>query len=905
MSNICSIPLPADRIVSSFWDGATEHANYLRKLPENLVELGTACERLRELRNDVKRMVDIAEREQMHPLDQVQGWLSRVETLETQVTQLIGDGTEEVEKKCLGGCCPRHCRARYKLGKRVARKLKEVDTLISQRPSDVVAERLPSPRLGERPSKATVGMDSRLDKVRSSMDEERVGIIGLYGLGGVGKTTLLTQINNAFTKRTHDFDFVIWATVSKNVNLENIQDDIWKTIGFCDDKWKSKSRDEKATSIWRVLSEKRFVLLLDDLWEWLDLSDVGVPFQNKKNKIVFTTRSEEVCAQMEADKKIKVECLTWTESWKLFRMKLGEDTLDFHPEIPELAQAVAQECCGLPLVLTTMGRAMACKKTPEEWKYAIKVLQSSASKFPGMGNKVFPLLKYSYDCLPTEVSRSCFLYCSLYLEDHKMSKLSLINRWICEGFLDEFDDREGAKNQGYNIIGTLIHACLLEEADVDYRVKLHDVIRDMALWIACETGKEQDKFLVKAGSTLTEAPEVAEWMGPKRISLMGNQIEKLTGSPKCPNLSTLFLVDNNLKMISDSFFQFMPSLRVLDLSKNSITELPRGISNLVSLQYLNLSQTNIKELPIELKNLDKLKCLMLFLMPQLSSIPEQLISSLSMLQVIFMINCGISDGVVLKDSLLSDDNEALVEELESLKYLHDLGVTITNASAFKRLLSSDKLRSHMSDLSLQNFNGSSSLNLTSLSNVKRLLSLGISNCGSLEDLEIDWAWERKGTVESNYLNSKVSSHNSFHSLVWVGIERCSRLKDLTWLVFAPNLITLKIKDCDQMQEVIGTGKCGESAENGENLSPFAKLQVLRLIDLQQLKSIFWSALPFIYLNRIIVRNCPLLKKLPLSANSAKGNRIVIAGHNKWWNKVEWEDEATQNVFLPCFVPNGE
>ncbi|KAL6334004.1 hypothetical protein AAG906_000055 [Vitis piasezkii] len=182
-------------------------------------------------------------------------------------------------------------------------------------------------------------------------------------------------------------------------------------------------------------------------------------------------------------------------------------------------------------------------------------------------------------------------------------------------------------------------------------------------------------------------------------------------------------------------------------------------------------------------------------MYRLSSIPEQLISSLSMLQVIYMLGCGISDGAVLKDGLLSDDNEALVEELESLKYLHDLGVTITSASAFKRLLSSDKLRSHMSGLSLQNFNGSSSLNLTSLSNVKRLLSLGISNCGSLEDLEIDWVWERKGTVESNYLNSKVSSHNSFHSL-----------------------------DCDQMQEVIGTGKCGESAENGENLSPFAKLQ---------------------------------------------------------------------------------
>ncbi|KAJ9692584.1 hypothetical protein PVL29_011575 [Vitis rotundifolia] len=381
----------------------------------------------------------------------------------------------------------------------------------------------------------------------------------------------------------------------------------------------------------------------------------------------------------------------------------------------------------------------------------------------------------------------------------------------------------------------------------------------MALWIAGEIGKEQDKFLVQAGSGLTEAPEVAKWMGQKRISLADNQIEELTGSPNCPNLLTLFLAENNLKMISDSFFQFMPSLRVLDLSNNSITELPRGISNLVSLQYLNLAQTDIKELPIELKNLDKLKCLGLTSMYQLSSIPEQLISSLSMLQVIDMFNCGICDG-----------DEALVEELESLKYLHDLGVTITSASAFKRLLSSDKLRSCISGVCLENFNGSSSLNLTSLTNVKRLCGLSISNCGSLEDLEIDWAWEGKETTESSYLNSKVSSHNSFHSLALLKVKGCLRLKDLTWLVFAPNLKGLAITSCDQMQEVIGTRKCDESAENGENLD-----------------------------------GCPLLKKLPLNDNSAKGHRIVISGQTEWWNELEWEDEATENAFLPCFVPIEE
>ena len=56
---------------------------------------------------------------------------------------------------------------------------------------------------------------------------------------------------------------------------------------------------------------------------------------------------------------------------------------------------------------------------------------------------MFPLLKYSYDCLPTEeAARSCLLCCSLFPEDLMILKIDLINRWICKGILDEFDDMD-------------------------------------------------------------------------------------------------------------------------------------------------------------------------------------------------------------------------------------------------------------------------------------------------------------------------------------------------------------------------------------------------------------------------------------------------------------------------------
>ncbi|KAJ9692609.1 hypothetical protein PVL29_011600 [Vitis rotundifolia] len=896
MGNVFSVSISTKSIAGCCCDCTAARANYLCKLEENRVTLRIDLQKLRELKNDVNRKVDVAERQQMKRLDQVQGWISRVEAMETEVGQLIGDRAETIEEKRLcGSCYPKHCISSYTLGKKVVRKLQHVATLMNEgRNFEVVADIAPPAPMEEIPSGSTVGLESTFDKVWRSLEEEHVGMIGLYGLGGVGKTTLLTQINNHFLKTSHSFDVVIWVVVSKTPYLEQVQNEIWEKVGFCDDKWKSKSRHEKAKDIWKALSKKRFVMLLDDMWEQMDLLEVGIPppDQQNKSKLIFTTRSQDLCGQMGAHKKIEVKSLAWKDSWDLFQKYVGEDTLNSDPEISELAEMVAKECCGLPLAIITIGRAMASKVTPQDWKHAIRVLQTSASNFPGMGHQVYPLLKYSYDSLPSKIVQSCFLYCSLFPEDFFILKESLIYKWICEGFLDEFDDTDVAKNQGFNIISTLIHACLLEQPLDTNSVKLHDVIRDMALWITGEMGEMKGKFLVQTRADLAQAPEFVKWTTAERISLMHNQIEKLTGSPTCPNLSTLLLdLNRDLRMINNGFFQFMPNLRVLSLSNTKIVELPSDISNLVSLQYLDLSETKIKKLPIEMKNLVKLKTLNLC-SSKLSSIPRGLISSLLMLQAVSMYRCGPYDQVV-EGSIESYDNESLVEELESLKYLTDLGITIASASAFERFLISRKLMSFTRGISLKMFQGSSSLSLSSFENMKHLYGLSIEDFDSLREIKFDWA-PRKGkeTMEYSNLNPKVKC---FHGLHEVNISRCQMLKNLTWLIFAPNLQYLTIGECDEMEEVIGKG-----AKDGGNLSPFTKLVQLELNGLPQLKNVYWNPLPFLYLDKIEVVGCPKLKKLPLNSYSANQGRVVIVGKQEWWNELEWENEATLNTFLPSF-----
>lgn len=56
---------------------------------------------------------------------------------------------------------------------------------------------------------------------------------------------------------------------------------------------------------------------------------------------------------------------------------------------------------------------------------------------------------------------------------------------------------------------------------------MHDVIRELALWIACDYEKEKENFLVYAGVGLTKVPDIRDWEKVRGLTLMKNKIENL------------------------------------------------------------------------------------------------------------------------------------------------------------------------------------------------------------------------------------------------------------------------------------------------------------------------------------------------------------------------------------------
>ena len=149
-------------------------------------------------------------------------------------------------------------------------------------------------------------------------------------------------------------------------------------------------------------------------------------------------------------------------------------------------------------------------------------------------------MRFSYTHLSDRALQRCFLYCALFPEDFEIHRENLIAYLIDEGVVKGQKSREAEINKGHTMLNRLENVCLLESVHSGNFVKMHDLIRDMAIQIL----EENSQAIVQVDAQLKELPDVEEWTEKLTIvSLMHNQIEEICSSHsvRCPNLSTLLL----------------------------------------------------------------------------------------------------------------------------------------------------------------------------------------------------------------------------------------------------------------------------------------------------------------------------------------------------------------------------
>ena len=246
---------------------------YLIHYKRNVDNLETQVEELRGARErvqcDVKKAKDNVEK----IYDDVQTWLIDSDGVMIKAEEIL-KGNGQANMKCCNGWCP-NLKSRYQVSKRSHKKgleAKEIkdkaDKFVGVRP---VGHRESTP-VGwtAKYNKGYEAFESRshiLTDVLEALKNPNITRIGLYGMGGIGKTMLVKEVLKQ-AERDKLFNKYLFVVVSNPPNEEEIQREIAGKLGLTLD---VESKSEKADLLCKRLLDEKILLVMDDIWKPIDL----------------------------------------------------------------------------------------------------------------------------------------------------------------------------------------------------------------------------------------------------------------------------------------------------------------------------------------------------------------------------------------------------------------------------------------------------------------------------------------------------------------------------------------------------------------------------------------------------------------------------------------------------------
>ncbi|KAG8379655.1 hypothetical protein BUALT_Bualt07G0111700 [Buddleja alternifolia] len=406
-----------------------------------------------------------------------------------------------------------------------------------------------------------VGFDDHLVQIMEKLatKKSKLQMISIVGMGGIGKTTLATNVyENPFI--VQHFDIRAWVTISQEYNVREIllhllydveggKDSIEKLSAFTD-RMDKKSDEQLGEQLYKSLIIRRYLIVMDDLWstEAWDVVRRFFPNNSNESRIMITTRLSNVAICLGSGDPHRIKLLNEDNSWDLFSEKAFQH--DGCPlELEEIGKEIAENCGGLPLALVVIGRLLA-----------------------------------NYNHLPIHL-KPCFLYMATFPEDCKIRVSRLIRLWVAEGFLKPIRTNKSLKDVANEYLKDLIDRNLISIRNkYTGRTKIciiHDLLRDLCLR---EAHKENFLHVVKVES-LDIPPHI---ISTRRLSIHQSRKEQryrpqVLNALQCVSRTRSLLCEFECSPLLVSRLYL---LRVLDVVDKYSAE---DIIKLANLRYLSFT----------------------------------------------------------------------------------------------------------------------------------------------------------------------------------------------------------------------------------------------------------------------------------------------------------------------------
>ncbi|GMY35164.1 probable disease resistance protein At4g27220 [Fagus crenata] len=206
-----------------------QEIDYLVHYRTNIKKLEDQAQKLNAVVVDVKFSVDEAQKRGERIKNQVEDWVRRANDKALEAQNLNNEIQANQNHRCFSTCCTPTWRSRYNLSKQAVSIAKEMGVIYGEKNFEDVS----LPPISKPTAPAPVGhfmlfestTHARDDVLKALKHDKNNNIVGIHGMGGVGKTTMVKQVAEKVMSEGL-FDRVVLATVSQTVNLRKIQDSI-------------------------------------------------------------------------------------------------------------------------------------------------------------------------------------------------------------------------------------------------------------------------------------------------------------------------------------------------------------------------------------------------------------------------------------------------------------------------------------------------------------------------------------------------------------------------------------------------------------------------------------------------------------------------------------------------------
>ncbi|XP_020222471.1 TMV resistance protein N isoform X2 [Cajanus cajan] len=304
-----------------------------------------------------------------------------------------------------------------------------------------------------------VGLDSQVLEVKKLLAVEfdnSVHMIGIHGIGGIGKSTLARAVYNSIAD---DFDGSCFLEnvreKSNKHGLKHLQSILVSEI-LRDKKINSASVEKITSMMQHRLQQKKVLLILDDVDNHQQLEAFKPYWFGPGSRVIITTRDKQLLASHEVKTTYEVKELNKNNALQLLTWK-GFKTEIVDPSYEEVLNCVVTYASGLPLALEIIGSNLFGKSI-KEWRSAI----NQYKRIPN--NQILEKLKVSFDALEEE-EKSVFLDIACCFKEYKLTEVEDILRALYGDCMK------------YHV-GVLIEKSLIKVSQYG-TIKLHDLIQDM------------------------------------------------------------------------------------------------------------------------------------------------------------------------------------------------------------------------------------------------------------------------------------------------------------------------------------------------------------------------------------------------------------------------------------------